>query len=103
MVWQARDVGAQGWGIKHHWLVVAVVSVHEEQVCELRQRHWHKGEQSWWRGADERKRPAAALPPSSWAHSQTALSQARGLGTSFPQEMLTYGCFVLLHFSLSVF
>lgn len=83
-------------------LVVAVVSVQEEQVCELRASGRHKWEQSSWRGADERKRPAAALPPSSWARSQTALSQARGLGTSFPQEMLTYGCFVLVHFSLNV-
>lgn len=38
MGWQAGNVGAHGWGIRYHWLVVAVVSVHEEQVCELRQR-----------------------------------------------------------------
>lgn len=25
-----------GEGIRHHWLVVAVLSVQEEQVCELR-------------------------------------------------------------------
>lgn len=69
MGWQAGDVGAHGWGIRYHWLVVAVVSVHEEQVCELRQRVGTKGSKAC---GEEQMRGRGQQQPSLQAPGHTA-------------------------------